>query len=419
MIVQKFGATGNLAVECHPFNLKELDNPAIAALVDYKWNTIGYRYWLVRFLGECCYYVLVLVAVFKQDYGDHTETLPGLFFAVIGASGMFLALEAVQYFNNPSRYFSPTFRTYNFTDLLAFLTPMFGSIYQLLIIFGHVSGDTNLGFLSYSVLFISFHMLFELRVIKSVCHFVTIIIQVIRTIRVFFLVFAAGLLCFTIAIPHLLRGCVNISCSNLSEDFPTNFFKSISAVYFVMGGRYDPFNNDFKSGGFAFRFLLIVFFFFTVILMLNVLIVLINLAFNDGDQAWRLTWLENRMRNVESSENMTYFSPASPELRQGDQTIDEDSAPTVARPDGASKGGGGDDGTISMQLHFEQKQAIDELRSELKCGVKEELQFLRDENMLLRVQVNDLQQQLTTLPSQIVALLRADEAQPSHALQHS
>lgn len=72
-----------------------------------------------------------------------------------------------------------------------------------------------------------------------------------------------------------------------------------------------------------------------------------------------------------------------------------------------------------MQLHFEQKQAIDELRSELKCGVKEELQFLRDENMLLRVQVNDLQQQLTTLPSQIVALLRADEAQPSHALQHS
>ncbi|KAG9071748.1 hypothetical protein KI688_005963 [Linnemannia hyalina] len=262
--------------------------------------------------------------------------------------------------------------------------------------------------------------LFELRVVKSVCHFVTIIIQVIRAIRVFFLVFAAGLLGFTIAILHLLRGCVNSSCSNLSEGFPTNFLESILAVYFVMGGRYDPFDNNFKSGGFAFHFILIVFFFFTVILMLNVLIALINLAFNDGDQTWRLTWLENRMRYVESAENMTYIHPvfysATPQQvrdydRETKQLI-EDFAPTVARPDGASKGGGGEDDNTSMQLHFEQKRAIDELRSELKCGLKEDLQSLRDENALLRVQVSELQLQLTTLPGEIVALLRAYETQP-------
>ncbi|KAH7057858.1 hypothetical protein BKA57DRAFT_499737 [Linnemannia elongata] len=413
-IAQKFGVTGNLSVECHPFDLKELDNPAIAALIDYKWNTIGYRYWLVRFLGQCCYYVLVLVAVFKQVYGDHTETLRGLL--------------------SP-----PTFRRYNYADLLAFLTPMFGSIYQLLIISGHVSGDTNLGFLSYSVLFICLHMLFELRVAKSVCHFVTIIIQVIKTIRVFFFIFAAGPLGFTIAMLHLLRGCVNSSCSNLSEDFPTNFLEAISAVYFVMGGRYDPFDNDFKSGGFAFHFMLVVFFFFTAILMLNVLIALINLAFNDGDQTWRLTWLENRMRYVESAENMTYINPAFRETqscfpstvfysatpqqvrsydRETKQLI-EDSAPTVARPDGASKGGGGDDDNTSMQLHFEQKLATDELRSELKCGLKEELRFLRNENALLRVQVSELQEQFTTLPAQIAALLKADETQPGRARRPS
>ncbi|KAF9339784.1 hypothetical protein BGZ91_004716 [Linnemannia elongata] len=418
MIAQKFGVTGNLSVECHPFDLKELDNPAIAALIDYKWNTIGYRYWLVRFLGQCCYYVLVLVAVFRQVYGDHTETLRGLFITVIIASALFLFLEVIQYFNNPKRYFSPTFRRYNYADLLAFLTPMFGSIYQLLIISGH---------------------LFELRVAKSVCHFVTIIIQVIKTIRVFFFIFAAGLLGFTIAILHLLRGCVNSSCSHLSEDFPTNFLEAISAVYFVMGGRYDPFDNDFKSGGFAFHFMLVVFFFFTAILMLNVLIALINLAFNDGDQTWRLTWLENRMRYVESAENMTYINPAFRETqscfpstvfysatpqqvrnydRETKQLI-EDSAPTVARPDGASKGGGGDDDNTSMQLHFEQKLAIDELRSELKCGLKEELRFLRDENALLRVQVSELQEQFTTLPAQIAALLRADETQPGRARRPS
>ncbi|KAF9152688.1 hypothetical protein BG015_004857 [Linnemannia schmuckeri] len=394
----KFGAAGNLAVECHPFDLKELDNPAIAALVDYKWNTIGYRYWLVRFLSECCYYVLVLVAIFKQVYGDHTETLPGLFIAVIAASAVFLFLEAVQYFNNPNRYFSPTFRTYNIADLLAFLSPM----------------------------------LFELRVVKSVCHFVTIIIQVIRTIRVFFFVFAGGILGFTVAILHLLRGCLNSSCSNLSKDFPTNFFESVSAVYFVMGGRYDPFDNDFKSGNWAFHLMLIVFFFFTVILMLNVLIALINLAFNNGDQTWRLTWLENRMRYVESAENMTYIFPgfrekqscfpstvfysATPQqVRNYDKEtkrLIEDFAPTVARPDGASKGGGGEDDITSMQLYFEQKQAINNLRSELENGIKGELQGLRDENAVLRAQVGDLQQQLSSLPGQIVALLRADKTQP-------
>lgn len=72
-----------------------------------------------------------------------------------------------------------------------------------------------------------------------------------------------------------------------------------------------------------------------------------------------------------------------------------------------------------MQLHFEQKLAIDELRSELKCGLKEELRFLRDENALLRGQVSELQEQFTTLPAQIAALLRADETQPGRARRPS
>ncbi|KAG0297569.1 hypothetical protein BGZ96_005877 [Linnemannia gamsii] len=300
---------------------------------------------------------------------------------------------------------------------------MRGSIYQLCVIVSYASGDTNPGFLSFSVLFITLHMLFELSVVKSVCHFVTIIIQVIKTIRVLFFVFAGGVLGFTVAILHLLRGCLNSSCSSLSQEFPTNFFKCVSAVYFVMGGRYDPFDEDFKSDNWAFHVMLIMFFFFTVILMLNVLIALINLGFNNRDLTWRLTWPENRMRYVESAENITHVVPgfretqscfpstvfysATPQqVRNYDKTkrLIEDFAPTVARPDG---------------LHFEQKKAINELRSELKVGIKEELQSLRDENALLWVQVSDLQQQLKNLPSQVVALLRADGPQPLLAPQSS
>ncbi|KAF9083245.1 hypothetical protein BGX29_003272 [Mortierella sp. GBA35] len=80
-------------------------------------------------------------------------------------------------------------------------------------------------------------------------------------------------------------------------------------TYFMMGGRYDPVSNGFSSNSFAFHMMMIFFFFFTVILMLNVLIALINNAINDGDQAWQLDWLQNRMRYIESAENMTYDIP--------------------------------------------------------------------------------------------------------------
>ncbi|KAK3804892.1 MAG: hypothetical protein JOS17DRAFT_797875 [Linnemannia elongata] len=51
--------------------------------------------------------------------------------------------------------------------------------------------------------------------------------------------------------------------------------------------------------------MLVLYFFTTVILMLNVLIALINVAFDKADDSWRLAWVENRLRYVESAENMT------------------------------------------------------------------------------------------------------------------
>ncbi|KAG0248229.1 hypothetical protein BG011_000329 [Mortierella polycephala] len=52
-----------------------------------------------------------------------------------------------------------------------------------------------------------------------------------------------------------------------------------------------------------------IYFFFTVIVMLNVLIALINVAFAKGDDGWRLSWIESRLRYIESAENMSYHIP--------------------------------------------------------------------------------------------------------------
>ncbi|KAF9963842.1 hypothetical protein BGZ70_007156 [Mortierella alpina] len=137
---------------------------------------------------------------------------------------------------------------------------------------GRTANEGNVGIFSFAAIFIFLHILFELRVIGTVCKFVTIITKAIGKIRVFFFIFAA-------------------------------------ATYFFMGGRYDAVNEDFGAENWQFHALMMIYFFFTVILMLNVLIALINGAFNDGDETWRRVWLLNRLQVVESAENLSYLIP--------------------------------------------------------------------------------------------------------------
>ncbi|KAH7030124.1 hypothetical protein BKA57DRAFT_228090 [Linnemannia elongata] len=296
--------TPNQTVQCHLFEIETLDNPAIAALVEYKWNTIGLQYWLLRFLAQCVYYVLVLVGVFFQiNKYDNMATLNAIFISITAMTAIFMWLELFQLIEDKKRYFKSI---YNLVDLLAFTFPMAGSILQLV----RSDPNTQNSLFSFSVLFIFLHFLFELRVTRSVCKFVSIIIHAIASIRVFFFVFAGGILAFSVAIMHLLHTCNNSDdCPSDSDGFSLGFFRVISMTYFMMGGIYDPVSNGFSNNDVGFHIMMMVFFFFTVVLMLNVLIALINHAIDDGDRTWELDWLHNRMRYIESAENLTYDIP--------------------------------------------------------------------------------------------------------------
>lgn len=78
---------------------------------------------------------------------------------------------------------------------------------------------------------------------QAVCKYVTIVIRIIVEIRLFFMVFALGILSFSLAIQHLLRGCAsNGSDDNRCEkdsatDFPRNFLGAIVSTYFIMVKR--------------------------------------------------------------------------------------------------------------------------------------------------------------------------------------
>jgi len=82
--------------------------------------------------------------------------------------------------------------------------------------------------------FCGWHQLFELRVNRAVCQFVTIIVQIFSKIRVFFIIFLVGILAFTLALSHLLRGCVQEPCPAPSTGFPPNPYEAFSATFFFM-----------------------------------------------------------------------------------------------------------------------------------------------------------------------------------------
>ncbi|KAG0258224.1 hypothetical protein BG011_003415 [Mortierella polycephala] len=301
-------------VKCHDFSLEMLDNPAIAALVEYKWNTMGFKYCMIRFFFQCCYYLLVLTVVFLQVYGGFHGTLFGAFIAIAICSVLFLWLELIQVFRSWKYYFSSM---YNVVDWFVFGLPLVASINHILFTLRTLKEDTsqdmtpqdaNAWFLSFSVLFIFLHFLFELRINRSVCKFVTIIIRVFFRIRLFFFISIGGILAFSIAILHLLHSCPYKSCRRDSR-FPSHFYGAVSATILYMGGRYDSIEDELNSENWPFQTLMMLFFFFTVVVMLNVLIALINKAFIDGDETWRLEWLENRLRVIESVENLTFHIP--------------------------------------------------------------------------------------------------------------
>ncbi|KAG0235706.1 hypothetical protein BGX31_004179 [Mortierella sp. GBA43] len=290
-------------IECKDSGLEFFDNPAITALVSFKWNTIGYKYWLVRFFFQCLYYILVTVVAILQVYLPDFRHLRNAFIAIIALSAVFLWLELSRAMRSWTRYKTPS---YNVAGIFAYLLPMIAAIDQLVIItMTNLNGNAKI--LSFSVLAVFVNMLYELRINKMVCKYVMIIQRAIVEIAAFFLIFGVGIATFTIAILHVLHACPNGSCDgDPASEYPTQFFGALSTTFFFLAGRFGPINTELSSPDWSFRIMMILCYLFTNIVMMNVLISLFSMTFIKGDDYWRLTWLECRMHNIEAAENMSY-----------------------------------------------------------------------------------------------------------------
>ncbi|KAF9955238.1 hypothetical protein BGZ70_010304, partial [Mortierella alpina] len=241
-------------VTCHAFPLEFFDNPAIAALVDYKWNTIGYKYWAVRFASQCMYYLLVVSAALLQIYHKNVgrTQMAGVFIAILPVGVIYLWLELLQAIKDFKKYIRCLD---NALDIVTYTLPMMASVSSLMALRNN-NPVANTSLLSYSVLIVLLHMLLELRIYKSVCQYETFIRQSMVEMR---------------------------------------------------GGRFDPVAEELKKESWTFHLLMMVYFFFTVIIMLNVLIALINVAFEKRDDGLRL--VQARLHYIEFAENASYHIP--------------------------------------------------------------------------------------------------------------
>ncbi|OAQ28563.1 hypothetical protein K457DRAFT_20118 [Linnemannia elongata AG-77] len=300
-------------------DLEAFDNPAIFALMTYKWTRFTSYFWCIRQLFQVSYEFLVLGVTFIQLYGDEDqrEGLLGGYIAILVLGYMLLHLEFQQMRGGVRRYFSSP---YNWVDLSAYAIPMVSSC---VLIAGDLENVYALRALSFSVVLVYMHCVFELRVFRNVCKVVTIVVNILLQIPAFFIILAIFILSFAHSINHLTE--VNFRASDCQPDaedatepsicnaqrseFPKNYFQSVSATYFFMTGNYGPVETSLTDGHWTSQLMIGFFFFLTAVLMMNVVIALMNGVYSQAVIAGEQVWLKNRLELVTSAENLTYFLP--------------------------------------------------------------------------------------------------------------
>ncbi|KAF9578859.1 hypothetical protein BGW38_005140 [Lunasporangiospora selenospora] len=157
-ILFKCGVRSKVNVKCYDFNRDMLDNPAIIALLEYKWNTIGHAYWLVRFYALFLFYFLVLGATIVQVWGRVSRvSLFSGYIVIIVMALVFLMFKVVYY----CRRRRPIC-TDDIVDILVFVLPIIGSGMQIVNIM-KMNEKGNISILSFSVLAIFLHFVRSLK----------------------------------------------------------------------------------------------------------------------------------------------------------------------------------------------------------------------------------------------------------------
>ncbi|KAF8934994.1 hypothetical protein BGZ58_005314 [Dissophora ornata] len=272
-------------------------------------NRFGRVFWILRFIFQIIYYILVITVSFYQinlptgDYSDDGQfvynkagsVLRGQFIAILVMGLIFLYLELKHARGNWRRCFT----VYNALDLFVYLLPMVVSTIQLVIP----------------------REIFELRVYKNICQVATIITSILVNVPSFFFILAVFVLAFAHSLLYLTQtnyqsicpkpsnGNYPEACTDAEPAFPSQYFDAVTTTYFFIAGQYTALADSMGQGQVSVQAMAALFVFLTVILMLNVVIALMNEHHDTGAARGLFVWLRSRIEVLARIENLYYAIP--------------------------------------------------------------------------------------------------------------
>ncbi|POG77513.1 hypothetical protein GLOIN_2v796793 [Rhizophagus irregularis DAOM 181602=DAOM 197198] len=197
------------------------------ALINFKWNTYGKYYYAIIWIGFIALLGCFTIVAIPQQHIDYTIQKQLLITSII-LGFIHLSFEIRQIIYNPVKWIRDI---WNLFDIIAYLFPIYTSIYWLL------TNDRNVWLLSFSCLFLDIKFLLFFRAFESFGIYFAIIISVAKQIVSFLVVLFIIIISFAHAFYILLSPTSDYSFENPN-------FNNDSNNPWNMNSKYKVFNNE-------------------------------------------------------------------------------------------------------------------------------------------------------------------------------
>ncbi|KAK3823058.1 MAG: hypothetical protein J3Q66DRAFT_424615 [Benniella sp.] len=162
---------GGRSIRANFSELDYFDNPAVEAVICYKWNSAAWKVWILRRALYPAYYALIISVTMLQVFPImRISDLQGFLYVIICIGLFYLYLEIKRLFTDHRAYLSSVF---NFIDMCIFAVPLIGCVELLVSISKYENIDVvgYTGTMSFSLVGIYIHMMLAFRVFEHVGRF--------------------------------------------------------------------------------------------------------------------------------------------------------------------------------------------------------------------------------------------------------
>ncbi|RIB27387.1 hypothetical protein C2G38_8224 [Gigaspora rosea] len=232
------------------------------ALINYKWNTFGRKYYLAIW---AIYTVFLCSFIIVATLSDHMSWDCQKIFlhATIILGSWHLFFELRQFIYSPKVYFSSI---WNYLDLVTIISTMTTSINWLK--FGYASTWA----ITFSTLLLELKFIIFFRYIEFFGIYLAMIMNTVDKVVSFLIIFGLVIFAFAHSL-HLLLRSVSETFQDSNKNMFTQFGTAIIASYYIMiTGNFSPISSFVTNENIIIMLLMMLFSFFTIIYLMNVFI---------------------------------------------------------------------------------------------------------------------------------------------------